>query len=73
MRCAGASDGNITHCQVHVVPGPRPACWVLLAFPGSAGLVEEDPIAKHWAFLQVLLLLRSVIASLGSGNLTEKG
>lgn len=46
-------------------------CWLLLACPGAAGLLEEDPVAEHQASLWVLLLLRSVIGSLDPRNLTK--
>lgn len=42
--------------------------WLLLACPG---LLEEEPIAEHQASLQALLLLGSVIGSLGPRNLTK--
>ena len=43
--------------------------WLLLACPG---LLEEEAIAEHQASLQALLLLGSVIGSLGPRNLTKR-
>lgn len=73
MPCAGAA---LAHCQVQVAPGPGAAGrqtpgWLPLACPWAAGLREGNPVAGHWAFLWALLLLRSVLGSLASRNLTE--
>lgn len=42
-----------------------------MACTGAAGLLEEDPVAEHQASVPAVLLLRSVISSLGPENLTK--